>query len=84
MEVGKSWPFPPEWGVPRPEIIPDRVRVDDEAAARFMAEWASMQIRKRQRSTRTAATAASAAATAASAAKVRAQLLQMRRRLWEG
>lgn len=48
MEVGgkASWPYPVEWGYPK--VIPDAARLSDEAAARFMAEWARYQIRKRQ------------------------------------
>jgi len=46
MEVGKSWPYPLEWGFPK--VIPEAATLDNEAAGRFMAEWARYQIRKRQ------------------------------------
>jgi hypothetical protein len=45
VDVGGSWPFPPEWGTPR--VIPDRARVDNEAAARFLGDWAAGKVRQR-------------------------------------
>jgi hypothetical protein len=74
VEVGKNWPFPAEWGFPK--VIPDRARLDDEAASRFMAEWASMQIRKRQRRTLDAS-------SRTTAAQARLRLLRLRARLLE-
>jgi hypothetical protein len=75
VEVGKSWPYPAEWGFPK--VIPDRARLDGEAAQRFMANWAASEIRRRQRRARTAS-------SATSAAQVRLRLLELRARLLEG
>jgi hypothetical protein len=73
MEVGSraGWPFPPEWGFPR--AVPDRARIDDQAAARFLADWARGEIRKRQRARR----------ITPAAAQARLRLLQVRARLLE-
>jgi hypothetical protein len=74
MEVGSGgWPWPKEWGTPK--VIPDRARIDNEAAAQFMAHWATMQIRKRQRA---------AGPTTPAAAQARLRLLAMRYRLLDG
>jgi hypothetical protein len=47
VDVGGSWPWPKRWGFPK--AIPEAATLDNEAAGRFMAEWARYQIRKEQR-----------------------------------
>jgi hypothetical protein len=71
MDIGGNWPYPAEWGLPK--AVPDRALIDDEAAARLLADWARMQIGKRQRSTR----------TTPAAARARLRLLEARARLLE-
>jgi hypothetical protein len=76
MEVGKSWPYPAEWGFPK--VIPDRARLDNEAASRFMANWAAGEIRKRQRAART-----TPSGRRLTGAQARVRLLKLRLRLSE-
>jgi hypothetical protein len=47
VDLGGSWPWPARWGYPK--VIPEAATLDNEAAGRFMAAWATYQIRKEAR-----------------------------------
>jgi hypothetical protein len=47
MELGRTWPFPREWGIPA--HIPPEVLDSAAAADRFLSAWAAGKIRQQQR-----------------------------------